>query len=46
MNVLLEDFQREVGPLEDQSWDRTSVREFEFLRAKACLGCAADSGRI
>jgi hypothetical protein len=46
MNVVLEDFQREVGPLEDQSWDRTSVREFEFLIVRACLGCAADSGRI
>ena len=46
MNVVLEDFQREVGPLEHQSWERTSVKEFAFLRVKACLGCAADSGRI
>lgn len=46
MNVELEDFQREVGPLEDQSWDKTSVKEFEFLRVKTCLDCAADSGRI
>lgn len=36
MNVALEDFHREVGPLEAQSWDRTSVRLFEFFRVKAC----------
>lgn len=36
MKVALEDFQREVGPLEVQSWDSTSVRLFEFFKVKAC----------
>lgn len=36
MNVALEDFQREVGPLEVHSWERTSVRLFEFFRVNAC----------
>ena len=39
MNVVLEDFQREVGPLEHQSWERTSVKEFAFLRG---VGGAAE----
>jgi hypothetical protein len=46
INVALEAFQGEEGPLVDHNWERTSVREFEFLRANACVGLAADSGRI
>jgi hypothetical protein len=46
INVALEAFQGEEGPLEDHSWERTSVREFEFLRVNSCAGFAADSGRM
>lgn len=36
MKVAFEDFQREVGPLDVQSWDRTSVKFFEVFKFNAC----------
>lgn len=38
MKVALVAFHGDVGPLVDQSWERTSISEEGFFIAKACLG--------
>lgn len=38
MNVALDAFHIEVGPLVDQSCDRTSMRDEGFLITSVCLG--------
>jgi hypothetical protein len=47
MKVALDAFQGELGPLVDQSWERTSIKELGFRRVSACLaGAGAVSGRM
>lgn len=47
MNVALDDFQGELGPLVVQSWESTSIKDVGFLIVKACLDVDdAPSARI
>lgn len=43
MNVALEAFQGELGPLVVQSCESTSINELGFLIAKACFEAAASA---